>query len=310
MYRGVLAGYYSCLDDMIGKLTQRAGKDIHTIVLSDHGFGPQYKKFYINNWLVEQGFLRLLETKRAWRGLFRRFDISRIRRLMPLSLQRRIRKNFTIFNCIDWSRTKAYGGTSSEQGIFINVKGREPNGIVEPGREYRNVVDEVCETLDQLVDPATGERVVTKVFRRDELYWGPYVEFGPDIVFELKDMSYLTKENIGQHDLFESSGFESGSHRRDGVLVMNGPVFKEGFKSPGASILDVAPSILYSLGIPVDSDMDGKVLTAWFQKEFVDQNPVRAEQFDTDSEEAVRQTVYSDSESDEVQSMLKGLGYM
>jgi len=309
MYRGVLAGYYACLDKMIGDLNRSAGEDVHTIILSDHGFGPQYKKFYINKWLVEQGFLGLLETRRAWRGLFRRFDISRIRRLMPPSLQRRIRKNFTVFNCIDWSRTKAYAGTSSEQGIFINVKGKEPGGIVEPGTEYRNVVDEVCEKLDQLVDPATRERVVTKIFRRDELYWGPYVEFGPDIVFELKDMSYLTKENIGQHNLFESSGFESGSHRREGILVMNGPVFKKGLKFPKASILDVTPSILYSLGIPVDSDMDGKVLTDWFEERFVEESPVQARRFDADCGESGREAVYSDAESEEIESMLKGLGY-
>ncbi|MDY6836862.1 MAG: alkaline phosphatase family protein [Thermodesulfobacteriota bacterium] len=310
IYWEVLAGYYSALDDMIGKLIQGAGKDVHAIILSDHGFGPQYKKFYINNWLVEQGFLGLLETKRAWRKLFRRFDISRIRKLVPTSLERRMRRNFTVFNCIDWSRTKAYGGTSSEQGIFINVKGREPHGIVRPGSEYRQVVDEVCEKLDQLVDPATGERVVTKIFRRDELYWGPHVEFGPDIVFELKDMSYLTKENIGQHDLFESSGFESGSHRREGVLVMNGPVFKKGFKSPEASIVDVAPSILYSLGIPVDSDMDGRVLTDWFEEKFVEERPVRTRSFDADSDGSGRKTVYSDAESEEIESVLKGLGYL
>ena len=310
MYRGVLAGYYSCLDDMIGKLSRKAGKDVHTIILSDHGFGPQYKKFYINNWLVEQGFLGLLETKRAWRGLFRRFDVSRIRKFMPRSLERRIRRNFTVFNCIEWSRTRAYAGTSSEQGIFINVKGREPYGIVRPGSEYREVIDEVCERLGQLVDPATGERVVTKVFRRDELYWGPYVEFGPDIVFELKGMSYLTKENIGRHDLFESSGFESGSHRREGILVMNGPAFKKGLKLPEASILDLTPTMLYLLGLPVDSDMDGKVLTDWFEETFVEKNPVQTRRFDADSGESGREAVYSDAESEEIESMLKGLGYM
>jgi predicted AlkP superfamily phosphohydrolase/phosphomutase len=310
MYRGALAGYYSCLDDMIGRLVQKGGKDVHTIVMSDHGFGPQYKKFYINKWLVEEGFLGLLETRRAWRGLFRRFDISRLRRAIPSSVQRRVRKKFTVYNCIDWSRTKAYAGTSSEQGIFINVKGREPGGIVEPGREYRSVVDEVCEKLDRLIDPATRQRVVTKIFRRDELYWGPYVELGPDIVFELNDMSYLTKENVGDHSLFESSGFESGSHRRDGVLVMNGPIFKKGFRFPKASIMDVAPSILYALGISVDGNMDGKVLTDWFEDEFVEQSPVQAARCDEYSGEGDGEIVYSDAESEEMASMLKGLGYL
>jgi hypothetical protein len=135
------------------------------------------------------------------------------------------------------------------------------------------------------------------------------VEFGPDIIFELKDMSYLTKENVGDHGLFESSGFESGSHRRDGVLVMNGPIFKKGLQFPTASIMDVAPSILYALGVSVDSDMDGKVLTDWFEEEFVEQSPVQAATCDEYSGEGGREVVYSDAESEEMASMLKGLGY-
>jgi predicted AlkP superfamily phosphohydrolase/phosphomutase len=309
MYKGVLAGYYSCLDDMIGQLTRRIGEDVHTIILSDHGFGPQYKKFYINNWLVEQGFLKIVETKRRWRGLLRRLDISRIRKLTPRSLDRRIRRNFTVFNCIDWPRTKAYAGTSSEQGIFINVKGREPHGIVSPGGEYRQVVDEVCKRLDELVDPATGERVVSEIFRRDDLYWGPYVEFGPDIVFELMGMSYLTKENIGRHELFESSGFESGSHRREGILAMEGPHLKKGATLQDASILDLAPTVLYLLGLPVDDDMDGKVLTDWFLEEFVRENPVQTMTSVGHAGKGETQAVYSDAESAEIESMLKGLGY-
>lgn len=308
-YAESLAGYYSGLDRIIGDLTQVAGEDVHVIVLSDHGFGPQYKKFYINKWLVELGFLKLLETKTRWRRYLRRFDIARIRKLMPPSLGKKVRTNFTVFNCIDWPYTKAYGGTSSEQGIFINVKGREPFGIVRPGSEYREVVDKICEKLDRLVDPDTGGKVVTKIFHRDDLYWGPYVDFGPDIVFELKDMTYLPKENIGQYHLFETSGFESGSHRREGILIMNGPHFKRGLEYKGASILDLAPTTLYFLGLPIDRDMDGKVLTDCFEKEFVERHPIQTTTFDGDSAASEQKTIYSDSESEEIESMLKGLGY-
>ncbi|MBW1769269.1 MAG: alkaline phosphatase family protein [Deltaproteobacteria bacterium] len=309
-YLESLAGYFSGLDKMIGQIVQSAGKETHTIVMSDHGFGPQYKKFYINNWLAEKGFLGLLENKRKWRRHLRRFDISRIRRFLPRSIDKKIRGNFTVFNCIDWSRTEAYGGTSSEQGIFINVKGREPYGIVETGRQYEDVVDHVCEELERLTDPETGKQVVNKVFRRDELYSGPYVDYGPDIVFELKGMSYLTKENIGHHALFESSGFESGSHRREGILIMNGPNCKQGVECQGASILDLAPTVLYLSGLPVDKDMDGSVLTGWLDDKFVERNPIQAQRLETTFDGDEIRAVYSDSESEEIESMLQGLGYI
>ena len=308
-YMESLAGYYTSLDKIMGDLIQEAGKDVHVIILSDHGFGPQYKKFFINKWMVEQGLLSLLETKRKWRSYLRKFDVAGIRRIIPSKLSRRVRTSFTVFNCIDWPHTRAYAGTSSEQGIFINLKGREPFGTVTPGREYQAVVDEVCEKLGRLVDPDTGEKVVSKIYLRDELYRGPYVEFAPDIIFELKGMSYLTQENIGQRQLFESSGFESGSHRREGILIMKGPHFKKALKCQDASILDLTPTILHCLGLPVDSDMDGKVMTDCFEEAFLKNNPVQVKKFDAGSGNVEKKEVYSDSESQEIESALKGLGY-
>ena len=308
-YMESLAGYYSCLDKIIGDLIQAAGKDVHVVVLSDHGFGPQYKKFFINKWMVEQGLLSLIETKRKWRSYLRKFDVAGIRRIIPSKLTRRVRTSFTVFNCIDWPHTRAYAGTSSEQGIFINLKGREPFGTVSPGKEYQAVVAEVCEKLDKLVDPDTGEKVVSKVFLRDELYRGPHTELAPDIIFELKGMSYLTQENVGRRQLFESSGFESGSHRREGILIMKGPHFKKGLKFKDASILDLTPTILYCFGLPVDSDMDGKVLTDCFEEAFLKNNPIQVIKFDAGSGTVGKKEVYSDSETQEIESALKGLGY-
>jgi predicted AlkP superfamily phosphohydrolase/phosphomutase len=258
---------------------------------------------------VEQGLLKLLEKKRRLRGYLRKFDISHIRKLIPYTLQRRVRKKFTVFNCIDWHHTRAYAGTSSEQGIFINVKGREPFGIIQIGTEYSAVVREVCDKLDRLVDPDTGEKVVSKIYLKKDLYHGPYVEFAPDIVFELKGMSYLTQENIGGHHLFESSGFETGSHRREGILIMKGTHFKQGLICKNASILDLTPTILYLLSLHVDNDMDGKVLMESFKENFIEKNPLQVTKSDTDSKKFETQDVYADSETKEIESMLKGLGY-
>jgi predicted AlkP superfamily phosphohydrolase/phosphomutase len=308
-YAEPLVNYYSILDKIMGDLIRSAGKDVHVIILSDHGFGPQYKKFFINKWMVEQGLLSLVETKRKWRSYLRKFDVAGIRKIIPSRLSRRVRTSFTVFNCIDWPHTRAYAGTSSEQGIFINLKGREPFGTVSPGGEYQAVVGEVCEQLDRLVEPDTGEKVVSKIFLRDNLYRGPYVEFAPDIIFELMGMSYLTQENIGQRQLFESSGFESGSHRREGILIMKGPHFKKGLRCEDASILDLTPTVLHCLGLPVDEDMDGKVLIECFKEGFMKNHPVKVKKSDADHGDSDKKQIYSDSETREIESMLKGLGY-
>jgi predicted AlkP superfamily phosphohydrolase/phosphomutase len=308
-YAEPLVNYYSILDRIMGDLIRSAGEDVHVIILSDHGFGPQYKKFFINKWMVEQGLLSLVETKRKWRSYLRKFDVAGIRKIIPSRLSRRVRTSFTVFNCIDWPHTRAYAGTSSEQGIFINLKGREPFGTVSPGGEYQAVVGEVCEKLDKLVDPDTGEKVVSKIFLRDELYQGPYVEFAPDIIFELRGMSYLTQENIGRRQLFESSGFETGSHRRDGILIMKGPHFKERLRCEDASILDLTPTILHCLGLPIDDDMDGKVLRECFKEGFFKNHPVQMKKSDPHAGDSDKKEIYSDSETEEIESMLKGLGY-
>ena len=147
----------------------------------------------------------------------------------------------------------AYG---SDYGIRINLKGRETTGIVEPGEEYEKVRDAIIAELRELKDPKTGNKIVDEVWKREELYNGPFFDNAPDIMYIIDGM------NIIQYDFYyfkeHFKNFEHGTHRMNGMFLIKGPGIKEGTELKGAEIKDVAPTLFYSMGEAIPNDMDGK----------------------------------------------------
>jgi hypothetical protein len=163
---------------------------------------------------------------------------------------------------IDWSRSKAYAnGKRSE--IWINLKGRQPQGIVEPGREY----DELCFDIDNQLraarDPVTGEPYVERVFRREEVYKGPFVYLAPDLLVRW--------------------------HR-------------------GGWIDNIAPTIFYLMGLPVPSDMDGRVLTEIIEPYILSSRPVRKAEVKTDATD--ERHIFNQEDEEIIAERLRGLGYV
>jgi predicted AlkP superfamily phosphohydrolase/phosphomutase len=181
---------------------------------------------------------------------------------------------------VDWSRTRAYWIEmySKGGGIALNVRGRQPFGIVEPGAEYERLRDEIMRELVALRDPATGGPAVAEVFRREEVYSGPHVERAPDIVF-LNAPAYRT--NTRPDSTFDAMPpavmrRRSGDHLPEGLLTLRGPgVFRAGTAVQGARVEVVAPTMLHALALPVPEDVDGRVLEEAFEPDFLRANPVR-----------------------------------
>ncbi|MBE9531265.1 MAG: alkaline phosphatase family protein, partial [Proteobacteria bacterium] len=206
---------------------------------------------------------------------------------------------------VDWSATKAYG---SDYGIRINLKGRETTGVVEPGEEYEKVRDAIIEELKGLKDPKTGKKIVDEVWKREELYNGPFFESAPDIMYILDGM------NIIQYDFYyfkeHFKNFEHGTHRMNGMFLIKGPGIKEGTELKGAEIKDVAPTLFYSMGEAIPDDMDGKLLSAAYKSEFTQAWPVSyCTALPLLRENINDQSVYSKEEEDEIKKGLQGLGY-
>ncbi len=239
---------YRRMDELIGRAHDLAGEDALFVVLSDHGFSSFRRQINYNTWLYKNGYLALKGQTRT-RSLEQLFDkdVSGV----------------DVFSGIDWSRTKAWAmGLGS---VYINLVGREPQGIVMPGQEYEEVVKALQEGLQNEVDPVTGENPVYKVYRRDEIYKG----YDPNKIPDLRPANRLNyrvswQDTLGglATEVFENNDrVWSGDHCSlepsfvRGILIVNRKL-----KVDDPRIIDVAPSILGTLDLKPDAELDGRVI--------------------------------------------------
>jgi predicted AlkP superfamily phosphohydrolase/phosphomutase len=311
----MIRAYYRQLDDTLGEVLERCGPDTSVFVMSDHGFGPVRKEIYINKWLADQGFLvsssnsRSRKVRTGLRSLARCLGITRERWRRVLGTKAtKAAQDLVNTVRIDWSRTRAYSNGSNT--IQINLRGREPHGIINPGSEYEGIRSQVIERLTQLRDPETGGKVVKAAFRREEIYEGPHVQRAPDILMLMADEGYVAYEpDVDVDSVFGLPGWRNGDHTLEGVLVAAGKCMKKGTTIAGAQIIDLAPTILYTMGLPIPDDMDGEILTDLFKDEFLRSNiPVTARTSEvTDKGRGDRDQA---EEEEIILERLRGLGYV
>ncbi|AJF62676.1 MAG: hypothetical protein QT11_C0001G0534 [archaeon GW2011_AR20] len=266
-YETAIHDYYKELDNVLGEIINNLPQDTFIFVMSDHGFGPIYKQIFINNFLLENGFLQLKENDKNKVNvrdfLIRLAYKLKIKHLIPKlsketrdKLKRIIPSNNPTFFDIDWGNTKAYFNSYSGQCIFINFKGRQKDGIVEES-EYKNLLNNLKERLLRLED--NGKRVIKNVYFSDEIYKGENLKNAPDI-YVVTEEGYVLQEGFNSKliDGFdESKVHRSGEHRDNGILILNGTAIRQDYNLE-ASILDIAPTILNILKVPVPEDLDGK----------------------------------------------------
>jgi len=301
--------YYQLVDSYIGKMMEKADQDTSIFIMSDHGFGPLEKKIYLNKWLIDLGLLSLKNTPFSWRQFIRRIDFLNLRGKLPPNTKRKIRSMFDMDRFVDWENTRAYSGTPSEQGIYINVQGKEPDGIVEPEHEYARVRDFLAERLLDLVDPEDGNKIVEKIYYKEDLYSGPYVKFAPDIIIETKGMIYSFDNTLDGKYLLEASKRETGGHRKDGIFIAAGKNIKKGITVKGANIMDIFPTVLYLFNLPIPKDTDGVVLKDIFKETFLTENKISFQE-DIDSKNEKVEGVYNRKQQEEIEKTLRGLGYI
>jgi predicted AlkP superfamily phosphohydrolase/phosphomutase len=292
--------------------------------MSDHGFGPLTGLFHVNTFLASRGYLtfdrqklgRLREMEKR-RGRLKRW----IRRADALDLWGRLApkmlrgpkrlKNYAFLNCVDWSRTRAYAFSNTEQGIHINVRGARPFGIVNPGTEHIRVREEVAAALREVKCPHTDEPLATEIRFREEIYEGPCKDDAADILFALRGGEYVA--DVQPTDsLFTDPVWHTGSgtHRPDGILLARGPGVRRGCELAGAGLADLAPTILYALGLPVPEDMDGRVLGAMFTETSFSRREIRFEKPLPSPGRGPRGTDFSAEDSADLENRLRDLGYL
>jgi len=328
---GRIHKYWGAVDSTLGELFDSVESDTSVYLGSDHGFGPIKKFLCFNVWLIEEGLLVLKRdaTTRFKRTLFSlgltpdfayrsamKMGLAHLRLSVGVTNRSKLMKlaNSLMLSLgdVDWSRTIAFSKGNYGQ-IFVNLRGREANGIVEPGAEYESVMKRVIEKLRSLNDPETRQPLIGPIWRREDLYSGPHTQLSPDIQFLPSDMS---NKPLGTLDLTSNKFItpvygNSGDHRMHGIMLGRGPELKCGAQMQGARIIDYAPTILHSFGVEVPADMDGRVLEEIFTEQYMALNPVRkSEALDVDYKTPEQAPLMTDDESEEIRQRLKGLGYL
>ncbi len=284
-YSGLVESAYRALDMAVWRLIEAAGEDTNVLVISDCGAGPLYAGVNLNTLLAREGFLHHRERPggRSVRDVtfaerVRRSALARLRKtswyfranhhLQPLKAWMQATRDGS---GIDWSRTQAHA--RGQWGhIYINLKGRDPHGIVEPA-DYDKVCAQIATRLVATVDSKRGQPAIRKVWRRDELYSGPAVTYAPDLIVDWEDAAYMLNDrDRGEPEVFAPrfrqymSWPTSGSHRLEGVLIAAGPDIERGMRVHGARIIDVMPTWLTLLGQPIPRDLEGHAIYSLFER--------------------------------------------
>jgi predicted AlkP superfamily phosphohydrolase/phosphomutase len=319
-FADAIPAHYEQLDRLVGEILEEIDPRTTTVVvMSDHGLGAVHQFFFPNRWLADEGYLhwqRSTSAYVAWaRQLLKRIGLGGfakrvVARIFPgWAIPSQLRST-TLIRDVDWARTKVFWG--ADNGFWLNVKGREPQGIVESEAEYHALCDELRKKLLALRDPLYGEPVVAEVWWRGELYDGPFEDESPDLRIVWHEVPGERRTHFAAGEPWSKQAFGyttlSGDHMRDGILVAWGRGVQKGRKVKESTIFDLAPTVLYLLGQPVPDHMDGHVLYSMLDPALVAMQPeTRQRTFTTDTPEPRE---YSPEDKGTVEQRLRDLGYL
>ncbi len=229
----VIPDGYVEMDRVLGQVLEKVDDQTTILVMSDHGFAPFYRSFHLNSWLKEQGYITLVDFSEG--GMLRN---------------------------VDWSRSRAYG--FGFNGLYVNLYGREPRGIVRAGADREALLEEISAGLLNLRDPETGVAVVTRVYRPERIYSGPMVQQGPDLVIGY-NRGYrasweTTLGRFPEKILEDNLDKWSGDHLMNAGVVPGILISNRKIKVEDPALVDLAPTILAEFGVPKDPVMMGRLL--------------------------------------------------
>ena len=234
-YRDVIRNYYQYLDDQIGELLERFDDDDAIFIVSDHGAEAMQGAICLNEWLVREGYLALRSVPDG---------------IAPLDL-----------STVDWSQTRVWGDGGYYGRIWINVRGREPEGIVDPA-DYEALRDEIIERLESLPGP-DGRPIGTHIHRPEDL-WAEQRGVAPDLIAYFGDLAWRSNGSVGHEAYYtfeNDTGPDDANHARDGLFIMAGAGLPAG-RRDGLRLLDIAPTILDLFGFPPLDGMRGRVISS------------------------------------------------
>lgn len=297
--------HYEWLDETLGQFLAGLGTEDTVMVISDHGFGGVRAEVDLAAHLTRAGFMRLGRrrgpTPRRVMDLIAALDVFNLRQRLPAVLRTagraQIMKTFSVFAAVDWKRTRAFPGTATQYAIYLNVAGREPEGIVKRS-DYERVREEVIASLDEL-----WHGLAARALRREEVYFGPALDGAPDIYLPLWEDGVRLKE-FSDDPAVAPRRARPGEHRREGIFYAAGPAVTPGTKPDSATLTDIFPTVMFLLDEALPAGVDGRLLEEIIAPEALKESPPRFRDYGGGTEG------YLAGEDAEVRERLAGMGYL
>ena len=294
-----VADIFRQTDEALGMMVSRARKDDIILFISDHGFQSCTRAIHMDHLLKQFGYLEFSAANAVF-GPMQWGPVRTVARKAydVLGLHGKV----SLPQTVNWSKTQAFTSIrSTGEGVNINLAGREVDGIVDPG-DYEKLRDAIIDRLGSFVDPKTGKKPIAEIYKKEEVFKGKYADTAPDIFMVPAEGYSLTHAKSA----IEDADWVSGDHRIDGTIVAVGPKVTP-FTSPPA-LIDMAPTLVAALDAPTAVKPTGHILT-----EIVGSDAHLTERTSTTvipGMETANAADVTDTEADEMEEHLRGLGYI
>ncbi|MEL7316874.1 MAG: alkaline phosphatase family protein [Cyanobacteria bacterium J06559_3] len=235
LFAEAIHDYYVHVDQRVGELLRGCDDDTAVLVVSDHGAQPLMGGICINEWLIANGYLTLQEAPTE-----------------PMSLDK---------VAVDWTQTRVWGAGGYYARIFLNVKGREPEGTVVMA-DYEVLREELTAKLTQLTTP-DGAPLPVKVFKPQEIYQKVRGR-APDLIVYFDDLAWRSVGSVGIGGLYtveNDTGPDDANHAPFGLMIFHDPRSPQNGKVlQGATLYDILPTFLHRYNLPAPGTLRGRVL--------------------------------------------------
>lgn len=292
--RNLCLDYFKEIDNFLREIVALAGPDSRVFIASDHGFGPSQMVFRVNTWLNSKGYL-------AWK------NIDHYTEKEKMSAKILIEKHFVL---LDWDKTTAYARSTTSNGIYIRVA-KEPGQSGVALNQYSSFRNKLIEELKAIHDPVTNKPVIKQIFTKEEAFPGEHNSQAADLTLVMYDHSFISILNkspiVHYRDEIE------GTHYPEGIFIGRGPGIKKGVILADLLITDVAPALLYSLGLPIPSDFERPLPKDIFESSFLEEHKcVKGETTQVPDSYAgkVAQPSIDSEEEMQILNRLRMLGYV
>jgi len=281
-YNTVIFEFFQMMDEHLGFYLDNLPPGAALCVVSDHGMGPFYYNVDLNRWLYENDYMKLAKSgtqqinlnalqktrsydvlKKAYQVFFRKIPLAkRVRDRFFETLPRGVRSSENV----DWEHTRAY--CIGKNSVFVNLRGREPRGIIRDGKEYTDLLEELTRKLYALRNPDNDEQVVDKIYTAKELYGDAHSPDVPDLFIRYRNDSFyntLLYEAAPGEEVFSRTVDYYSAHKLNTIFAAYGADIKRTGDAGRIDIYDIAPTVLHMLDVPIPEDVDGRVIRDIFK---------------------------------------------